>query len=91
MQRKKRVEEFVLYQWNKAKNEKQDIHITAEMTAAALNIWRSDASRDLNSLVKDGILQKTDTYPVCFFPKEKKISDFSDKQKTFEPFESIIG
>ena len=45
----------------------------------------------LNSLVKDGILQKTDTYPVCFFPKEKKISDFSDKQKTFEPFESIIG
>ena len=90
MQRKERVKEFVLTEWSRAKDKGQDIHITAEMTAEALHIWRSDASRDLNSLVREGVLGKTETYPVCFFPRENAVEGCSYTENTQEPFVSII-
>lgn len=91
MQRKERVKEFVLTEWSRTKDKGQDIHITAEMTAEALHIWRSDASRDLNSLVREGVLGKTETYPVCFFPRENAVEGCSYTENTQEPFVSIIG
>lgn len=39
---------------------------TAADIAAALGIWRNDASKDLNLLVRDGILDRTATRPVLF-------------------------
>ena len=41
--------------------------VTADMVAQACDILRNDASRDLNFLVREGVLEKTSTYPVYFY------------------------
>lgn len=90
MQRIKRVEQYVR-DLSKQCGKSEKLGVTAEMTAEALHIWRNDASRDLNSLVKEGILEKTGTYPVRFYLKAEPGVQSYSANRDLDPFVRIIG
>ncbi|GCF92839.1 transcription antiterminator BglG [Enterococcus florum] len=82
-------------------------NVTTNEVAKALDIQRTNASKDLNLLVKDGILQKSESRPVRYYvesqetvsgPAEKKVSKTTDrpekkmlKQHAADVFTQIIG
>lgn len=59
-------------------------HVSTAEVAEILNIQRSNASKDLNKLVKSGLLHKTATRPVNYFTSNKSIS-VSDGVNEFTP------
>lgn len=88
MKRKDKILAYVLEKTADLKE--QDIEIgggvTAMEVAGILDILRSNASRDLNALTREGILAKTDTRPVRYYnaeisayrPLEKKVKSFKE-------------
>lgn len=91
MQRINMVEQYVREQQKLCKLEDKSQGVTADMVAKALNIWRSDASRDLNSLVKLGVLKKTETYPVYFSVSDVQFDSEIIEEAPPEPFSKVIG
>ncbi|MDR1567100.1 MAG: sigma 54-interacting transcriptional regulator [Streptococcaceae bacterium] len=70
-------------------------NVTTAVVAESLQIQRTNASKDLNSLVKDGLLKKTDGRPVKYYIDKtgvpsKKILPKS-KKKSANVFSKIIG
>lgn len=90
MQRIQKVEQYVR-EFSGQSKEKMQLGVTAEMTAEALQIWRNDASRDLNRLVKEGVLEKTNTYPVRFCLKKNPAPFYFAADDEMEPFVRIVG
>lgn len=90
MQRIQKVEQYVR-EFSGQSEEKMQLGVTAEMTAEALQIWRNDASRDLNRLVKEGVLEKTNTYPVRFCLKKDPAPFYFATDDEMEPFVRIVG
>ena len=90
MQRIQKVEQYVR-EFSGQSKEKMQLGVTAEMTAEALQIWRNDASRDLNRLVKEGVLEKTNTYPVRFCLKKDPAPFYFAADDEMEPFVRIVG
>ena len=90
MQRIQKVEQYVR-EFSGQSEEKMQLGVTAEMTAEALQIWRNDASRDLNRLVKEGVLEKTNTYPVRFCLKKDPAPFYFAADDEMEPFVRIVG
>ena len=90
MQRIQKVEQYVR-EFSGQSEEKMQLGVTAEMTAEALQIWRNDASRDLNRLVKEGVLEKTNTYPVRFCLKKNPAPFYFAADDEMEPFVRIVG
>ncbi|NKZ27044.1 sigma-54-dependent transcriptional regulator [Vagococcus lutrae] len=73
----KRVERVFLFVSEKTKElSSEDIEkgagITTREVAKALDIQRSNASKDLNELVKDGLLLKTDGRPVRYLIRSEQ-------------------
>lgn len=50
----------------------QEGNVTTKEVADTLNIQRTNASKDLNALVKEGVLKKSDGRPVRYFVSEQR-------------------
>ncbi len=61
-------------------------HVTTKEVADALLLQRTNASKDLNLLVKEGTLQKTDGRPVRYFAQ---VQESSLTQMTKETFSTV--
>ncbi len=89
MNRIEKIKHFIEEQHREAISRGIDSGVTAEMVAKALGIWRNDASKDLNLLVKEGYLEKKGTRPVFFSLCNSQRS--LKKSASKESFENIIG
>ncbi len=68
MTRLDRVRAFVEERYKDALKSGEEPGVDAQTVSAALSIYRSDASADLNRLWREGILAKAGKRPVRFFP-----------------------
>jgi len=88
MKRKDKVLAYVLEKTSTLKDKDIEIGggVTASEVAESLEILRSNASKDLNLLTREGHLEKTDSRPVRYYdakidhyrPLEKKVKSFKD-------------
>lgn len=68
MSRKDIIFETLKRQCELAKLEKKDLQIESSDLADALGYDRSNVSRDLNELVREGRVEKSNGRPVYFWP-----------------------
>ena len=88
MKRKDKVLAYVLEKTSNLKDRDIDIGggVTALEIAEVLDILRSNASKDLNTLTREGKLDKTETRPVRYYdaainhyrPLERKVKSFKE-------------
>ncbi|SLC88036.1 Transcriptional antiterminator [Mycobacteroides abscessus subsp. abscessus] len=88
MKRKDKVLAYVLEKTSHLKDRDIEIGggVTAFEIAESLDILRSNASKDLNTLTREGKLDKTETRPVRYYdatinhyrPLEKKVRSFKE-------------
>lgn len=88
MKRKDRILAYILKKTAGLKGTDIEIGggVTAIEIATAMDILRSNASRDLNALTREGKLAKTDTRPVRYYdaeidayrPLEKRVKSFKE-------------
>lgn len=83
MIRKDRIFEYIKQQ--------QRPDVTTEEVAAALDIQRSNASKDLNTLVREGKIQKTNTRPVHYYLKQQATMTPSTPIDDTHIFDCITG
>lgn len=67
MKRSERVFAFVQSKANNRSAQTEDSGVTTQEVAQALGIQRPNASKDLNSLVRAGRIQKSDSRPVRYY------------------------
>lgn len=92
MNRKEKIKQFIEEQHKEPMSTVATSGVTAAMVANALGIWRNDASKDLNLLVKEGYLKKQGARPVFFYLNTSEVQlkkHASDDVK--ETFKKIIG
>ena len=66
--------------------------ITTQQLAERLEISRPNVSSDLNQLIRDGSVSKTNGRPVCyFFRDEKNLVEHSKINHPQDPFSYLIG
>ena len=70
MSRKDTILETLKRQYELGKLEKKQIRIESSDLAEALGYDRSNVSRDLNELVREGKVKKSEGRPVYFWPSE---------------------
>lgn len=89
MSRKDIIFETLKRQYELAKLEKKNMQIESSDLADALGYDRSNVSRDLNELVREGRVEKSNGRPVYFWPAGYK--DEGENQKEKDEFFFLIG
>ena len=89
MKRKDIIFETLKRQCELAKLEKREIQIESSDIADALGYDRSNVSRDLNDLVREGRVEKSNGRPVYFWPAG--YTDEENGQKAKDEFFFLIG
>ncbi|KRL05949.1 sigma 54-interacting transcriptional regulator [Liquorilactobacillus oeni] len=85
MTRRERVIDYL----TKHNIDSSTVGLTTEQLAESLNIYRSNASKELNQLVRDGIILKGTGRPVRYWIKRTTYSGLLFTEKT--PHDSNIG
>ena len=89
MSRKDIIFETLKRQCELAKLEKKDLQIESSDLADALGYDRSNVSRDLNELVREGRVEKSNGRPVYFWPVG--YADEENNQKEKDEFFFLVG
>ena len=89
MSRKDIIFETLKRQYELAKLEKKSMQIESSDLADALGYDRSNVSRDLNELVREGRVEKSNGRPVYFWPAG--YTDEGNNQKEKDEFFFLIG
>lgn len=89
MKRKDIIFETLKRQCELARLEKREIQIESSDIADALGYDRSNVSRDLNDLVREGRVEKSNGRPVYFWPVG--YTDEENGQKAKDEFFFLIG
>lgn len=88
MSRKDTILETLKRQYELGKLEKKQIRIESSDLAEALGYDRSNVSRDLNELVREGKVKKSEGRPVYFWPSEYEAEN---QEKGKNEFSFILG
>lgn len=79
--RMEKIYQYTLAQFNK----ENALAVTTKEVAQALNVQRSNASKDLNQLVREGLLHKTQGRPVEYYPvkgrEQKYVQSYKEEQR----------